>query len=393
MNELTTFSLSPKIKKMSYLGIFMGAICFILGLYVAPERAWVNYLVDVFYFVSLALGGIFFVALQHVSNAGWARVLIRIPEAFGRFLPIGLILTLGLIFGMHSLYEWTHLDVVAKDALLQHKAPYLNISFFFIRVVIVFALWMIFSKLMIGLSHKQDKAQDDSLNSKITKYSAIFLITLGFGYSVFSFDLVMSLEPHWFSTIFALYTFSGLFVASLAAIIVAIIMAQGMGYFKMVNENHFHDLGKLLFSFSTFWAYIWLSQYLLIWYANIPEETAYFYLRGHYTWDWLFYANFIINWGIPFFALLSRNSKRTPFILLRVSILILVGRWLDIYLMVAPNVFKHANITNPQISWLEIGMALGFAGLFILVLEKGLKKAPLIPKNDAYLDESINLHQ
>lgn len=395
MNQLNNFNMSAKMQKTCYVSIVIGILCFVLGLYLAPERTWINYLVNTFYFVSLALGGIFFVALQNLTNAGWARSLVRIPEAFGKFLPVGLILSLGLIFGMHTLYEWTHLDVVAKDHLLQHKTPYLNTTFFMIRMIIVFVLWIVFSKILVTLSHKRDESGDsEAIQGNLSKYSAIFMIVLAGGYSIFSFDLVMSVEPHWFSTIFAMYTFSGMFVGALAVMIIALIIMQNMGYLNnIVNENHYHDLGKLLFAFTSFWAYIWFSQYMLIWYANIPEETQYYYLREKHTWDWLFYINFAINWLVPFFALMSRGSKREKFVLLRVAVVILIGRWLDIYLMVAPNVFKHANITNLQISWLEVGMAIGFAGLFVIIFVKGLKRAPLVPKNDPYLEESIHFNQ
>jgi len=222
----------------------------------------------------------------------------------------------------------------------------------------------------------------------------LFLIFFAYSYSFFSFDMIMSLEPHWFSTIFGIYTFSGLFVNILAVSTLTIILLKEQGYLAHeINENHYHDLGKLLFGFSTFWAYIWFSQYVLIWYANIPEETVYFYLREHNTWDWLFYANLFINWLIPFFALMTRESKRRSFILKRVCIVLIIGHWLDLYVMIAPPIFKHAHVENPMIDWIEIGMALGFGALFILVLSRRLSKRKLIPANDLYLEEGIYLEQ
>ena len=228
--------------------------------------------------------------------------------------------------------------------------------------------------------------------AKISAASALTLIVFGLTYSIASFDWIMSLEPHWFSTIFAMYTFSGLFVNGVAFICLILILLKEQGYFPMVNENHFHDLGKWLFGFTTFWAYIWFSQYLLIWYSNIPEETMYYIIREKGGWDWLFYFNLIINWLIPFFALMTRNSKRSPFILKRVCILLLVGHWLDIYVMVTPNVFKHAGL-SASIGLVEIGAALGYAGLFVLVFGKTLSKNLLYPKKDPCFEEGVHLHQ
>ena len=310
----------------------------------------------------------------------------RVAESFAYFLPVVFLLTIGLFFGIHSLYEWSHADVVANDPILKSKSAYLNSPSFIFRCVLFFVIWMFFGWAIQRFSGK-------SLH-KATIFSVLFLVAFAYTYSLFSVDLIMSLEPHWFSTIFGVYTFSGLFVNALAVLTLLLILVQKHGYLtREINENHYHDLGKLLFGFSTFWAYIWFSQYLLIWYSNIPEETMYYYLREHYTWDWLFYANLIINWLVPFFALMTRESKRKQFVLIRVCIVLLVGRWLDIYLMVAPPIYKHAHVTNPYIGWNEIIIALGFGALFILVVERALKRRSLLDNDDPYLKEGIHLEQ
>lgn len=388
------FQLSPRVKRICFGSIILGLICFALGLYLYPQRAWISYLVNVFYFVSLGLGGFFLFSLQNVANASWSRPFTRIMESFGNFLPLGFIFALGLIFGIHTLYEWSHHEIVVNDHILLAKSPYLNMPFFIIRMITFFVLWIVLSKILSSLTRKQNETGDVSYVNKITRYSVIFMIVFAFSYSFFSYDFIMSLEPHWFSTIFGIYTFSGLFVNTLAVMTLTTIYLQHKGHFKdVINENHYHDLGKLIFGFTTFWAYIWFSQYLLIWYSNIPEETQYFYLRENYTWDWLFYFNLAINWLVPFLSLMTRASKRSTFILIRVCILLLIGHWLDLYLMIAPNVFKHAHIENPVIGWVELGMAIGFAGVFILVVGQALKKRALLVKGDPYLEEGIHLHQ
>ncbi|MCB9061445.1 MAG: hypothetical protein H6622_07990 [Halobacteriovoraceae bacterium] len=399
--ELTTkiksstkkFDFKIDTKRMLISGILMGIGCFVWGYLDSPERAWINYLINMNYFISLALGGTVIVGISAVTKASWTTPFKRIPESLSSFLPAGLVLFLGLFFGVHTIYEWSHSNIVANDPILLGKSSYLNIPWFMIRGGVFLILWIALSKRLVGLSRKQDKAIDDSLSGKMTFWSVIFLIFFGLSYSFASFDWLMSLKPHWFSTIFAVYNFSGLFVNALCVVTLMLIWLQKKGYFQDVNENHYHDLGKLIFGFSTFWAYIWLSQYLLIWYSNIPEETIYFDARVHHTWDWLFYFNLGVNWVIPFFALMPRSSKRNNFILYRICILLIVGRWLDLYLMAAPDVYHHAKIANPQIGLIEIGIALGFASLFIFIIGSTVTKNNLTADNDPYLEEGRNLHQ
>ena len=204
----------------------------------------------------------------------------------------------------------------------------------------------------------------------------------------------MSLEPHWYSTVFGIYCFSSLFVIGLAFLSLAVISLQSYGHLeKYIGENQYHDLSKLLFGFTTFFAYIWFCQYLLIWYANISEEAEYYVLREHYGWNWLFWLSIIINWIIPFIVLLPRKIKRQTTVLLRVSLLVLVGQWLNIYILVAPKIYERMGVYNPQIGLPEVGLALGYAGFFGLVFFNELKKANLIPLQDPYLLEGVSLEQ
>lgn len=388
------YSLSTKHKRLLWLGMLIGALGFSVGLVISPHQAWISYLVNLFYFVSLALGGMILISIAAVANAGWLSPFRKIAEGFSAFLPIGLILALGLFLGIHTLYEWSHHDIVQSDPILLGKAAYLNTPGFIVRTVIFFAVWIFFAKMFNYYSVRQDKDASDIWTHKTQKIAPLFLIFFGLTYTFFSYDWLMSIRPHWFSTIFAIYTFAGLLVNTLAAIVFAVIVLKEQGMLKeVINEEHFHDMGKLIFGFSTFWAYIWLSQYILIWYSNIPEETGYYIERTRHSWDWLFFFNLFLNWVIPFFALMTRSAKRNPFTLKRVVIVLFIGRWLDIYLMAAPEVFHHAGINHFAIGLIEFSMAIGFMSVFVYFYLRSLEKRSLVSVNDPYLNEAMHLHQ
>ena len=388
------FKASSKTNKILIAGMLIGALGFSVGLLISPQQAWLSYLVNLFYFTSLALGGMVWLSIASVANAGWLSPFKRLAESLSAFLPIGFILSFGLFFGIHTLYEWSHSEIVQNDPILLGKAAFLNTPGFVVRTIGFFLIWMVLIKVIRHYSKQQDVDGSDRWTYKIQRISPLFLILFALTYTFFSYDWLMSIRPHWFSTIFAIYTFSGLMVNTLAVVVFAALYLKEQGYLSsVISDDHLHDLGKLIFGFSTFWAYIWLSQYLLIWYSNIPEETGYYIERMRHSWDWLFFFNLIINWVIPFFALMSRGAKRNAFILKRVAIVLFVGRWLDIYLMSAPEVFHHAGINHFAIGMVEIAMAMGFASIFCYVYIQNLLKRSLIAKNDPYLEEAIHLHQ
>ncbi len=368
------------------------------------KRFWENILLNNFYFTGIAIGGTFFIAIQYASNAGWSAGLKRIPEAFGAFLPIAALLMLFLFFGggMDSLYHWAH------DPLsVSKKAGYLNKPFFLVRIILIFGIWIFFWWLMRSSSIKEDNDANIKYYMNNRRNSAIFLVLFAITISFGSFDWMMSLESHWFSTMFGVYGFAGVFVQGVAVTILITVFLKQQGYLKHINENHLHDLGKFLFGFSTFWVYIWFFQFMLIWYANMPEETGYFlnrtvgyikdpsgamkYYSSSYTI--LFIINPIINWVIPFVVLMMRNAKRNVKILTSMAVLVLVGHWLDYYLMVFPSNSTYDLAPNPvKFGIAEIGITLGYAGLFILIFAFTLSRASLIPKNHPLLEESLHHH-
>ncbi len=365
-----------------------GALTVLVGLRLAPQRTWTNFLADSFYFVSLALAAAVFVAILHVSNAGWGIVVRRIPEAMMEYLPFGGATMLALYFGARFLYPWTDAGNAAKGEILQHRAPYMNVPFFFLRVALCFVLWIWLCRLLRRASLEQDRDEGVDQKRKSVIYAAAFLPIFAVTYSLASFDWIMSLEKFWSSTIFAVYNFSGLFLSGIAAITVLVLVLKRWGYLPEVNENHLHTLGKLMFAFSTFWAYIWISQYLLIYYANIPEETI-FYLKRTSTpgWNFLFYLNLLLNWIIPFLLLMPREFKRRERPLLITALILIFGHWVDVYTLVAPT-----NQSSVTIGLYEVLIFLGLAAIFFGIVVASLRRAPLVPRRDPYLEESLHLH-
>jgi len=391
--DLKNFEFSGKMQKISIVLIVLGIAASVASFSIDKTVGWVDFIVNNLYFVTLAASGIFILSLAGVLQASWLAPYKRIPEAMTKYLPVGFVLMLCVYFGSHTIYEWTHTEMVANDPILSAKAGYLNITGFMGRMVVIFLVWIVIAKRLTGLSVKQDTDDSQSLIEKITLNSVISLILYSLSFCVAAFDWYMSVEPHWFSTIFGVYVFAGAFVTAFAFITIIVIKLKDWGYFEgVINENHLHDLGKWMFGFSTFWAYIWLSQYLLIWYANIPEETEYYVLRGN-DWNAIFFFNLIINWLAPFFLLMTRKAKRSPKRLMFVATLIIIGHFIDTYLMIAPKVFHHAHAHITGFGSLQLLQWLGYLGLFIFVTGKALAKKNLVAIGDPNLDEGIHLHQ
>lgn len=390
--ENKDFVFGGGIKKTSLALIAVGALAIFGSFQLNHTVGWVDFLVNNIYFVTMAVSGIFFLAVTGVLQASWLTPMKRIPEAMTKFLPVGFALMLLTYFGLHSVYEWTHHDVVMNDPILREKVAWLNVAGFMGRMVVIFMLWMFCAKRLLKLSKQQDEGVD--VTHKLVSTSALSLVIFGLSISVAAFDWVMSVEPHWFSTIFGIYIFAGSFVSGISFITLAVIKLKDWGYLHgVVSENNLHDLGKWMFGFSVFWAYIWLSQYMLIWYANIPEETEYFVLRHHH-WNNVFFFNLALNFFVPFFGLMTRGAKRNVKRLKCIAMVLLLGHFVDIYLMVAPKVFEHHNIDSISgYGVLQLLQLVGYFGLFIFVVGKALSKNKLVSTGDPQLEEGIHLHQ
>lgn len=379
---------SRRMKTAYSVLMFVGVLLFALGLMKDPTRTWASYLTSYFFFVALAMGGMFFTALQHAANAGWSVVIRRFSEATTSYLPIAAVATIVLLFGASHLYEWMDKGIVDHDPILLGKASYLNITFFIVRMVIFFAAWIFFQRAMIGHSLKQDK--DGNAHHSVRNYGfAIgFLLVFALTFSLYSVDTLMSLQPHWYSTIWGVYCFAGMFQASLAVMVIITGYMIRKGYTRgWVTIEHLHDLAKYLKGFTIFYAYIGFSQFLLIWYANLPEETIFYLARSSGGWMAATLSLLVFKFAVPFLLLLPRAAKRSIAHTSLVAILILVMEYVDIHWMVYPN-FSETWI----FSWYEIGTFMMFSGLFLWSVTNFLSKNSIVPLKDPRLDESLT-HQ
>ncbi|SMG48914.1 hypothetical protein SAMN05661096_03548 [Marivirga sericea] len=359
------------------------------------KRIYANLWINNMYFVGLALLGVFFVAIQYVTQAGWSAALIRIPMSFGNWLPIGLILTLAIFFfGGHDIFHWTHdylydVNDPEYDSIIAGKQGYLNTPFFVARMVVYFVVWFLMFRWIRKKSLEEDLNGGESYFFKLRGISAGFIVFFAVTSSTSAWDWVLSIDTHWFSTMFGWYVFASWWVTALAAITLITVILKENGYLKIVNTGVLHDLGKFVFAFSIFWTYIWFSQFMLIYYSNIPEETVYFIERlssDHYSI--VFFVNLILNFFFPFLVFMPRDSKRHTVFLKIVTIIVLIGHWFDFYLMVTPGVMKE----NGGFGLLEIGMAIVFGVAFLFVALTGLSKYPLVAKNHPMIKEAEHHH-
>ncbi len=374
------------------MGFFaLGAVCFFVGLRLDPQRAWLAYLVGFFYVTSLSLGGLFFVALQYVVKAGWSVNLRRFAEAFASFVPWGLVLGVVLLLGVDEIYSWANEAYVAKDPVLQHKAAYLNKGFFAVRLVVFFGLWVLFARVLTFLDLRQERLKQSEW-PRLVRWGVAGVLVFALSYTLFSMDLLMSLEPHWFSTIFGVYCFAGLFQSTMAALVLGVFCAYRCGVLdrSLVSDEHLHDLGKFMFAFTVFWAYIAFSQYMLIWYANLPEETIFYVPRSQASWAWVSLGLLVFRFVVPFLVLLPRGSKRCPLTLGAMSVLVLVMQYVDLYWLAYPSVkaFQKGAVFGVY----EVGVALGFVAVFLFAVVGFLKRHALTPQWDPLLQESSTHH-
>ena len=366
-----------------------GGMSLLAGAFLAPQRTWANLLLASYYLLALALAGTVFVALQYVTGSSWSVAFRRVPEALSSLLPFAALPFLAVLIVSPFLYPWFHGFPEEAEPTFWFKRLWLTPAFFMVRSLIYLSLWIVFSYAIVRTSRRQDTDSDVSHTYRNVRLSAGFLVVFGLTFWLASYDWTMSLEPLWYSTIFGLYHFAGLILGGLAMITILAIWLERLGPLRgILTEEHLHDLGKLLFAFSTFWMYIWFCQYMLIWYANIPEETSYFVDRVRGFWGPVFLLNFLLNWAVPFVVLLSVRTKRNPTILLEVCWTILAGRWVDVYLMIFPPLVG----SNPVFGFWEVGFLLGVWGVFFLILFRTLRFAPLVPLNDPFLAESLHYH-
>ena len=351
------------------------------------NRPWAALYVSAFFFFMISLGTLAFYAIQRASQAGWSPVLFRVMEGITGYLLPGGLLVLGiLVFSVlhfNHLFIWMDPEVVEHDKIIKAKSGYLDPYFFLIRGFIYLGGWSLYRYFSRKFSIAQDNSNDNKYHVKNFKISAGFLVFFLITESMMSWDWIMSIDPHWFSTLFGWYVFASMAVSGVTSIALISIYLKSKGYLPNVNDNHIHDLGKFMFGFSVFWTYLWFSQFMLIWYSNIPEEVVYFISRiEDYTLP--FWGMVVINFILPFLILVSSNFKRVSWIITMAGIIILVGHYIDVYNMIMPSaVGDQWGFGVP-----ELGSLMFFGGIFILTVFYSLTKAPLEVKGDPFNEES-----
>ncbi len=391
------FKISNKAKTVTLALIVIGAV--FMGIGIAfnmghgehfGTRFLVGALSNAFFYFSIGLGALFFLALQYATETGWYATVKRVIEAVAGFLPYGIglmvliLVVISIMDGAH-IYTWMDPEVVAHDEMIQEKSAYLNMIFFWIRTVAYMAIYYIFWNGFKKRSLEEDRVGGTDIHFKNYKKGALFLVFFSVFSSTSSWDWIMSIDVHWFSTLFGWYTFAGMWVSTMVVLVLLVLYLKKLGYLEKVNDSHIHDLGKWTFATSFLWSYLWFSQFMLIWYANIPEEVTY-YINRIENFKVLYFTMFIINFAFPMLILMSRDAKRNAGILTFVGLIILSGHWVDAYIMFAGGSLGAL----AEIGCLEIGMALLLGGAFIRIILMNLSKAPLMPVNHPFLDESLH---
>ncbi len=362
-----------------------GILLSVVGAFMDREQFYQAYLTAFTFFTTMSLGGLFFVLIHHITGAHWGMVMRRVAENLACTLPLMGFFMIPLFFGMHDLFHWSHADAVAHDPILQGKAGYLNVTFFVIRNIIYFVIWGWLVRSLRKLSVAQDKGDVEALG-KMRRIAAGGTVLYALTVTLFSFDWLMSLDPHWYSTIFGVYVFSGGFLGGLAILAIMSIVLRNNGAGNFVTAEHTHDLGKFLFAFTAWWAYIGGAQYFLIWYGNIPEETIYFLHRWEHGWKEFSLFLILFHFIIPFIVLAFRAVKRVPILVVLMSVLFLVMHYADHFWMVAPTFNDH----HFQVSWMHLTTLLGIGGIYLGFLFKKMGGAPIIAMNDPKLQKSID---
>lgn len=366
----------------------LGVGALLIGLKLAPQRTLAALLLGNTYFLMLAVTALVFIAIQNLVAAGWPVLFRRVPEAMTAYLPAGGLGLLVVLLGSHSLYHWAHHTAGVHDAILEAKAGYLNLPFWSLRALVILVLWWVFARAIVLNSRLQDIDGDVERTHRNKRLSAAFMLVFGVTFTLASIDWVMSLEPHWYSTMFPWYMFGGAFLHALAAVALTTVLLNRRGFFPKFNEHHRHDLGKYVFGFGVFWAYLWFCQFLLIWYANIPEETAYYALRSSPSWLTVQALSLAANFLVPSALLLRILSKKDDRVLLAACVSVCIGRGLDLYVMIMPSVAGAS--ARPH--WVDVPVFLGLAGVFVLLFERAFSSAPAEPARDPYLVESLHHH-
>ncbi len=367
---------------LTVIGGVLVALSYVLDF----QRALHNNLIGFALLIGLSVGAVFYIALEYITGAVWSTPFRRVTEFLGALLPVGILFSIPLFLNMHDIFLWTHHDVVSADKVLQNKTPYLNVQFFSIRFAVMAVVWLFFFVVFRKHSFAQDLNKDQKHTRINIKFAAAFIPVVAISVSIFGIDWLMSLEPHWFSTIFAIYFFIGTIVCTLAVITYLVVSLGEKGFFFTgIVEDHYYSFGALLFGFLAFWAYIAFSQFMLIWYANLPEENFWFIARWKNGWEYVSMALALFHFWLPYFLLLSRPSKMNKGNLKRTSLILIFAHVLDLYWIVMPTYYP-----SPVFSFYEIAFPLLVFGLVIVVFASQSKKYNMVPVGDPKLQRGLD---
>ncbi len=392
------FVFTKKLRTISLALIAIGLIAGIAAFFVDKDRAWSSLLVHNYFFLSLALGAAFWMAIQYITEAGWSAAFKRVPESMTNYLLYGFafMLIIGTL-GLKVLYPWAdpkaHFDAWELKFISHHlhmKSAYLNATFFLIRLIVYFIIWWLIIQLLLKFSKKEDEDKANAMYwfGKSWYYSRVYIFAWALTFIFASMDWMMTIEPMWYSTIFPVKEIISAFVHAAAVIILIIIYLYRQGYYPFMNPSHWHDLSKYVFMGSILFGYAWYFQYMLIWYGNIPEETEYYYIRRFEFSEPLFVSVIVFTFFIPFAMLLWNKWAKNYKVLGAAALFFLIGKYIDHYLMVYPDIVKH-----PVYGWIELGMLLGFIGLFMYATFSYMaKRRYVLPVNHPYLEESLVHH-
>jgi len=400
------FQVSGAYKKWTFGLLGVGALTLILGFIVygaskddhSVTRFWAVLMQNSLFFLMTCNSSMFFICATTLAHGGWQTAFRRVPEAISAAVPVfsvlALLIFIGIVVGNHHhIYHWLDKEAVSKDPILNFKKGFLNPTFFFVWTLITLGTWSFVGWKMRQLSSRSDEPMTHEEGTKFlwtnSIWAAIFIVFFALTVaSTIPWLWLMSIDAHWFSTMYSWYTFASTFVYGLSLITLFVIYLKNQDRLEFVNEEHLHDLGKFMFAFSIFWAYLWFSQFMLIWYANIPEETIYFKPRMQGPYRGIFFLNLVVNFVAPILILMKKSSKRNYATLTFISVLLILGHWMDFYQMVMPGTIGD----QYSLGWFEFGILALYAGLTMHFVGRALSKVPLVPKYHPYLKESIIHH-
>jgi hypothetical protein len=398
------FQVPGRFRMISIALMAIGVIAVVAGFIIygahEPARFWATMLHNSTYFLLVVNAAMFFICATTLAMGGWQMAFRRVTEAISvAVIPLGviaLVVLVSMVFTQqHHIYHWLDTEHVKHDKILNGKSGFLNANFFLIWTVLAIGFWIVLGAKMRRLSRELDSNPPKNNEAgkkyifKTTVWGSLFLVWFALTVmSTIPWLWLMSIDAHWYSTMYSWYTFASSFVAGMSLIALFVIYLKNQGYLEMVNEEHLHDLGKFMFAFSIFWTYLWFSQYMLIWYANIPEETVYFKPRVQGVYKGIFFLNLIINFLAPLLILMRRSSKRSYTLITIMAVLIIFGHWVDFYQMVFAGPFPD----HVDLNLFDFGVAAGFIGLIMFSTGNALSKQSLVIKNHPFFKESLIHH-